>query len=170
MTRRREIIIDGDIARIPLTMGYIAVIDAADVPLVEGRNWCADRRIKQVYATGTILQGGRYRSVRLHRFLLGLGGDQTVMVDHRDGDGLNNRRANLRVCTNSENGMNRGAQQNSASGIKGVWWDSKRGKWIAEVHVAGVRKFCSSFETLEAASSAYAEAAAQFHGQFARAS
>jgi hypothetical protein len=165
----REIVVEGDIGRIPLSKGYVAIIDATDVHLVEGHNWCATCLGKRVYAMRTGRKDGRYQSIRLHRVLLGVT-DPDIFVDHCDGDGLNNRRINLRECSNAENMRNRGAQSNNASGFKGVWWDAKRGKWIAELHVLGMRKYAGAFYSMEAAHAAYADAAAKFHGQFARVS
>ena len=78
--------------------------------------------------------------VRLHRLLLGLGRGQG-QVDHINGDGLDNRRENIRACTNSQNQMNRrkSPMQKTASRYKGVVFDAERGKWRAQLKRDGKR-------------------------------
>lgn len=90
------------------------------------------------------------------------------VVDHINGNGLDNRRASLRVCSYSENGMNRGKATTNASGHKGVHWDKDRQKWRAQINVRGKQRMLGSFDTPEKAAAAYAAAAAEGHGEFAR--
>lgn len=144
--------------RIPLKgQLYRVLISAEDVPLVAGTKWYlmagADRRTFYVHS-------GTSRAL-LHRLI---GGGP---VDHRDGDGLNNRRSNLRPCNASQNGSNR---RKSATGrtsaLLGVY---RRGdKFLASVRHAGKRYFCGVFLTEEAAGRAYDAKALELHGEFAR--
>jgi hypothetical protein len=169
MTRPiRPIRIEGDVAYVTLTKGYEAIIDAADVPLVEGFNWSAfvnkDRRT--VYA----VRGGRYGPkrllIRMHRVIMNTPSE--MKTDHIDGNGLNNRRTNLRVATNSENMRNRGAPTNNTSGFKGVSAVSN-GKWSAKIKLKYKLYYIGSFDTPEAAHAAYVAASELLHGEFARA-
>lgn len=106
-----------EVVRIPLSQGYEAIIDAADLPLVEGRKWHASKTpIGRVYARHSVSHRG---GELMHRTITGAA--IGVEVDHLDGDGLNNRRSNLRVCTKSENLRNRaGASKNSKTGVLNV--------------------------------------------------
>jgi hypothetical protein len=160
----RPIRVEGNVAYVTLTQGYVAVIDAADVPLVEGRNWCAHRSRNTVYALTSPHRG---RQIPMHRQILDA--DPALHVDHKDGDGLNNRRSNLRVATVAQNARNRATRRDSSSGVKGVYFDKDRLRWRAAICVAGKITFLGSFSSLEAAAAAYADASARLHGEFGRA-
>lgn len=162
---KREIIIDGDIARVPLTRGFTTIIDACDVHLVQGYNWTATPAWDTFYAYRKQRVDGKQCIILMHRVILGIN-DSSVRADHRDLDGLNNRRTNLRACSNAENGRNRGAQNNNTSGLKGVY--GRGGRWRAEIASKGVRKHLGYFANPEAAHAAYCAAAAKMHGEFAR--
>lgn len=91
-------------------------------------------------------------------------------IDHIDGDRKNNRWLNLRQATRSQNNMNQKAQQRSKSGLKGVYWHVKAGKWAAQIVVNKEHHYLGLFDTAEAAHAAYREAASRLHGKFARTS
>ena len=101
----RPIRIEGQVAYVPLTKGYEAVIDATDAPLVEGWNWRAMVKKHTVYAVrGEWLGQGEWRTISIHRVILNP--PDGLLVDHRDGNGLLNQRFNLRGATPSQNGCN----------------------------------------------------------------
>ena len=87
-------------------------------------------------------------------------------IDHKDGDGLNNSWCNLREATRLENSGNSRRRSDNTSGAKGVRLD--RGKWIAQIVVAGKLRRLGTFNTLEAAAAAYEAAATEHFGEFAR--
>jgi hypothetical protein len=91
------------------------------------------------------------------------------VIDHIDGDGTNNRISNLREATPSENGANRGMQANNTSGFKGVSFDICSRRWRALITVNGRARFLGHFDDPASAHAAYAKAAEQHHGKFARA-
>lgn len=163
---KREIRVIGDLAFIPLSQGYEAVIDAADVTLVMGFNWTAKVTPWTVYVGRNETLGGKLVLLRLHRVLLNapLG----VHVDHINGDGLDNRRVNLRLATNAENGRNQRRHANNACGFKGVYWHKRGKKWAASIGFNGQNKHLGLFNKPESAHAAYCEAAALLHGEFAR--
>lgn len=162
----REIRIEGEVAFVPLTQGYTAIIDAIDVPLVQGKNWCAVKRGNKVYAGRSFWAA---KSIELmHRVIVGAG--ILDLVDHRDGDGLMNCRANLRLASRSQNAMNAGAHRDNRSGFKGVSWHNQRLRWTAWISAHGERKYLGLFDTPEAAHAAYTAASKRLHGDFARTS
>lgn len=169
----RPVRVDGQVAYVPLTKGYTAIIDAADVPLVEGYNWLADvhRRpdgsVKVVYAARMATTGvGKQRMLMMHREISGT--PSQMMTDHVDGDGLNNRKANLRRASRSQNGCNRRMSVNNASGTKGVHWSKASEKWVARIAVNGTRLVLGSYRCPTAAALAYAKASRELHGEFGR--
>lgn len=168
----RPIRIEGDVAYIPLTKGYEVVIDAADVTLVDGVCWCAsvrrraDGSIRTVYAVHNTRVDGRIKTTLLHRRVARVGG--LVKVDHKDCDGLNNRSANLRLATDSENSHNSRLPCNNKSGVKGVSWCPSRRKWVVKIAARGRNLSIGRFESLESAALARAIAVAKLHGDFAR--
>ena len=89
-------------------------------------------------------------------------------IDHVNGVRDDNRLANLREATPSQNQANKAMRRDNTSGVKGVSWDRSRGKWHASITVSGRIKNLGRFEEIETAAAAYAEAARQFHGEFAR--
>ncbi len=145
---------------IPLTQGKVALIDDEDWPLVAGFKWYAHRNRRTMYVEHC---DGRF-NVKLHRLITSAA--PGVEVDHRNGDGLDNRRSNLRVATRSQNRCN-GITRMNKSGYKGVTVRSS-GRCHAVVTVQGRRLFLGSFSTPEDAARAYDAAARELHGEFAR--
>lgn len=164
---KRPIRIEGEIAYVPLTRGHEAIIDAADIPLVGGFNWQALVGPHTVYATRTDYSGRKKRTVMLHRVLLDDPG--RLDVDHQDGNGLNNRRCNLRGATRSQNLSNQRIRSNNTSGFKGVSRNKARAKWMAYIALHGKQHHLGYYDTPEAAHAAYVEASARLHGEFGRA-
>lgn len=148
--------------QIPLTLGYVALVDDEDYDRVMAAGkWHARPDRKSTYARRTIGTNGRRRNVYLHSVLTGW-----PLVDHANGNGLDNRRANLRPATNAENQRNRPVQANNTSGFKGV--GLHRGKWRAQIKLDGKRRHLGYFATPDEAGRAYDDAARELHGEFAR--
>ena len=108
---------------------------------------------------------GREPQVHMHREILQA--PEGVDVDHRDGNGLNNRKSNLRLATRSQNQWNKTAYKTNTSGYKGVTWDIQKGKWRVKIAVNRRQIFLGLFDDLTEAGAAYAEAALKYHGDFA---
>lgn len=90
------------------------------------------------------------------------------IVDHEDLDKLNNRRENLRAATKGQNNSNRDAQSNNVLGLKGVSYKASRGKYYANIKIGTKTKYLGSFNTAEEAAAAYAKAAKEEFGEYAR--
>lgn len=168
----RPIRVEGNIAYIPLTLGYEAIIDAADVPLVEGWCWRAmvsrrkDGSVYTVYARRSFRLNGKMETAYLHRQV---SGEVSGMdVDHLDGNGLNNRRANLRHATRSQNMHNQRISASNTSGYKGVVWSKAAQKWQAQIKINRKCKVIGYFVRVEDAADAYATASAALHKGFGR--
>lgn len=162
----RPIRIDGNIAYVPLTRGYEAVIDAVDVTIVEGFRWYAMPDKNTVYAATTTYDGGKKKTVRMHRLLMSVPSE--IFVDHRDTDGLNNRKKNLRKATVTQNNQNRNSRKNTSSLLKGVSWHKTDKRWQARIKINGTERHLGRYPTAEAAHAAYCEASAKYHGEFGR--
>ena len=87
-------------------------------------------------------------------------------VDHRNGNKLDNRKSNLRICSRSENQMNRGKQKNNTSGFKGVSQIKMNQKWVAYIKVNYKRIYIGCFLKKVDAARAYNMAALKYHGEF----
>lgn len=156
-----RIVFDGATAKVELTQGLFATVDAEDVEAVSRFKW----------HVSVCVRGHRYAKaydkavpIVMHRLLTKA--PDGMVVDHIDGDGLNNRRANIRVCTQSQNIMNRRGLEHRL-GVKGLRLDSRTGRWGAGVTVAGKRTWLGTFKTEAEARSAYNEAIQRLHGEFA---
>lgn len=157
-----------DRAEIPLTRSMTAIIDLADVHLVEHLSWHAIPGRVSHYASASIpaSMGGK-RNVLLHRFLLSA--PAGMEVDHLDGDGLNCRRGNLRVATTAQNQQNRRISADNTSGLKGASFDRTKKQWQAQIRINGRQTKIGHFNSAEEAHEAYVQTALRHFGEFARA-
>lgn len=163
---KRPIRIDGDLAYVPLTQGYEALIDAADVALVAGRNWTAHVRQHTVYAKGTSVVNGRRVVIYMHRVIVGA--PVEMSVDHCDSNGLNNRKCNLRLATHAQNMRNRRPTKGLSSPLKGVRLHKRTGQWRASITLERKVYHLGLFDTEADAHAAYADASRVMHGTFGR--
>lgn len=154
---------------IPLTKGKVALVDDADYGALSRFRWhTLQHGGGKFYAVraGTTV-GTKRRMITMHAHLAGT--PAGMVTDHVNGDSLDNRRSNLRVCTQSENLANRGKSKNNTSGYKGVTrdWRSIKNPWVAQIWKLNRRIHLGVFPTAEAAARAYDEAALKLHGEFA---
>lgn len=170
----RKIEIRDGVGIVPLTKGYFATIDASDIHLVDCFDWHAKTAIKlngdvrSAYAARSDYTGGKQKTVQMHRIIMRAGLGQ--LVDHINGNGLDNRRENLRLATSSQNSQNRHVGLRNTSGAKGVVFHKQSRKWQAQIHTGKKSLYLGIFDNIEDASSAYVTASAMFHGQFGCAS
>lgn len=127
-----------------------AMVDADIAADLLRHVWHASKRRPD----GTAKYAARYdangRLVRMHRYVLGLDPDSPLRVDHVDGNGLNNTRANLRVVTHAQNMQNRRMHSNNTSGARGVY-RHQCGRWVAVSRFNGKIKYLGLFDTVEQA-------------------
>jgi len=122
--------------------------------------------LKWHFSCRYVLSKPNRESILLHRFLLNPHKD--LIVDHRDGDTLNNRRNNLRIATKSQNNMHRTKLGiNNTSGKTGVSFDTWSGKWIPFIYVNKKCRYLGRFNNLEDAIEVRLKAEKEIYGEFA---
>ncbi|WP_375198979.1 HNH endonuclease [Cupriavidus metallidurans] len=140
-----------------------AQVDDCDFERLSQYGWY---RNDKGYAARTEPKGdGGYRTIRMHREVM-----QTpagLQTDHINGDRLDNRRTNLRVCSHGENQHNAQKRRDNTSGFKGVCWSKTNNCWQARICVNGKKRHIGLFGSPEAAYAAYCAAADKLHGEFA---
>lgn len=150
-------------AEIELTKGRVAIVDECDFAALNGFSWCAAGKADRLYAqTSYQGDGGKIIKVAMHRLIAMA--PKGMVVDHINGNTLDNRSCNLRVVTQQENTWNRRAR--GMSGLNGV--KKIRDRWIAQIAPNGVEISLGTYQTKEEAAAAYDIAASRVYGQFAR--
>lgn len=143
---------------ISLTKGKTAFISDIDYERVSQHSWCmtphgyAKARINKKY-------------VLMHRWIMGAKDGE--MMDHVNGNKLDNQRENLRLCTCSQNFANKATNANSISGYKGVTWNKDHGKYRARLTIHRAEIFLGYFEDPKDAARAYDRSAREHFGEFA---
>lgn len=138
------------------------LIDLEDVDLVKNIKWHKSDLQKSTY----YCVSNHKQWKRIHRLILGIT-DPNVFVDHINHNGLDNRRSNLRVCTNQQNICNCHIPKNNKSGCKGVYWSEERHKWCAQITINNKTKLLGRFTDYEDAVEARNKAAEKYYGEFA---
>ena len=152
---------------IPLTQGKFAIVDDDSFEYLSQWKWCAIKSSKRFYAIRSVYRPYRYPlMVIMHRLILGVK-DRKTQVDHIDRNGLHNWKGNLRIATHSENRRNEGLRDINSSGLKGVGWHKRIGKWQARLGFEYGRIHLGYFDDKWDAAKAYNEAASEHFGEFA---
>jgi hypothetical protein len=163
----------GTTVRIPLHSRkhppLFAVVDALDAPLLARFRWNVVWDHTTYYAVAIVQVGRRpFRTtttLRMHRLIVGA--TKGTWVDHRDGNGLNNTRANLRVCSPAENARNRRKSETVTTPFKGVCFFPRTGRWKVTIRLDDQNVHLGYFATAEEGARAYDEAARRHWGEFA---
>lgn len=145
---------------IPLSKGRFAVVDGGDYAFLVQWKWCYCNG----YAARALPRekGKPRRLVQMHRILLHP--PAPFEVDHANGNTLDNRRCNLRICSRSQNNINRKKRTGTSSRYKGVHLHKASGRWIATAK----NKYIGCFKTEKEAAEAYNEAIMRISPDFAR--
>lgn len=149
---------------IPLSQGKITLVDDADFEWLSQWKWYANKNHNTFYACRNEKLNGKTRLILMHRQILGIN-DPRIFGEHRDRDGLNNQRINLRTANNSENQKNKKAR--GTSKYLGVSWDKFSKKWVSHISLNRKVKHLGLFTDEIQAAIAYNEAAKIHHKEFA---
>ncbi|MHC4708362.1 MAG: HNH endonuclease [Planctomycetota bacterium] len=153
--------------RIRLTRGKYAIVDADDYWALSEYSWYAVKADNSYYAGRTVhMKNKKSRIVWMHREVISV--PAGMVCDHINHDGLDNRKANLRAATLTQNRINsRTARIKKTSKHRGVCWRADQKKWFAYVYVHGRAVFTKYFDDATAAARARDRAAKKYHGEFA---
>lgn len=139
--------------------GGVALIDEQDYERLQSYRWTVSEQ-------GYAIRWVRNHKIKMHRDVMNP--PEGMEIDHINGNKLDNRRANLRICTHADNVRNVGKRKDNSSGFKGVYWRSDVKKWRALIQVEGRRIDLGFFTEPQDAALAYDKAARKYHGEFAR--
>jgi hypothetical protein len=142
---------------IPLTQGKVAIVDDDRYDELSKTKW-------NYLSVGYARSGNG--KILMHRLIVGA--SRGELVDHIDGNKLNNQKENLRICTKSQNAMNSEKKSNNRSGYKGVAWSKQMQKWDVRIKANGRRVFIGLFDDVHDAAIAYNDSARFFFGEFAK--
>lgn len=156
--------------KIPLSQGKFALVNEDDYGILKRFKWTLSILNGRPYATRMMptSEAGKLvkKTILMHREIMKP--PQGMEVDHRDGNGLNNQRSNLRICTHAENVRNRGKQKNNKSGYKGVKFEKRGNKYVAQIKYSNVVYYLGTFSSPVEAHEAYKEASKKLHKKYGR--
>lgn len=161
MSKKRPVVVSGDLCVIQLTQGKKSICDARFYCLVSRFNWYAHKNHRDNWYAVTNHKG---RHLPLQRLILGA--KSGLEIDHINGDGLDNRVANLRKCFHDENTRNTRLRCDNTSGYKGVSFDVTKGLWAARIHYKNKKYNLGTYKNKDEAARAYKKAAIELHGKF----
>lgn len=149
-----------------LTQNKRTIIDDEDFEKVSKYKWFAKNHSGKYYALHSLpREGSTRKALRLHRFIMNAGPED--VVDHINGDTLDNRKINLRLCSQAENSRNRTKTKSNTSGFKGVRFHKRTKKWEARIGFNYKLHYLGLFDKIEEATKAYDAACKQLHREFA---
>ena len=149
---------------IKLTQNKVAIVDDEDFIYLSKHKWCCGDGYAQRRNT---IANSKSTAWKMHWEIMGKP-EKGYNIDHINGDKLDNRRCNLRVCSGTENIRNRKTHSNNKSGYKGVWWRKDRHIWNAKIKVDDRIIHLGQFKNKEDAAIAYNNAAIKYHKKFAK--
>lgn len=148
-----------------ITKGFKAIIDSEDAYLIKDFKWVADvRRHGLVYVKAVKIISGKQRSYYLHRLVMQA--KKGTIIDHKNHNGLDNRKVNLRLATPSQNLSNKRHLLKTSSIYKGVCFDKTHRRWVARIKVNNKTKKIGTFTSEVEAALAYNSHVKQLHGEF----
>lgn len=143
--------------------GKFALVDDGDFEYLKSFNW-------HIYNNGYARRraprdGGKRKSFYMHKQIMKV--NNNVLIDHKNRNGLDNRKSNLRICDFSENGVNTKVRRDNTSGFKGISWRPAQKTWMVRIWVRGDCKYIGCFKIKREAVIAYNKMAKKEYGEFA---
>lgn len=159
---------------ISLSLGYEAIVDDSDYEWLSSFNWFYVGNRTFHYGARSLTKAdrliyGNHHTWRMHRMILDVRPGDPRIVDHRNGNGLDNRRENLRITDYKGNNRNRKQRSSCNNPFKGISFCKDTRRWTASCRTGGGRQWLGSFDTPEQAARAYDFFARQTFGEFDRA-
>jgi hypothetical protein len=149
-----------------LTQGKVAIVDDEDFEYLNQWKWHTHKNHNNFYAVRCItISNSKQSQIKMHRLIAKPTKD--MVVDHIDGNALNNQKINLRICTSIQNSINRKLNVNNKTGYKGVNYIQTLNKYRAYINTNRIRKHLGCFINPKDAAKAYNAAALKYHGEFA---
>jgi hypothetical protein len=150
-----------------LTQGQVAIVDDEDYEMLSAYNWYAVKIKGGFYARRSLSAHGKsYKHIMMHRVIMGVD-EESIFVDHRDRNGLNNQKSNLRFATVSQNACNKKTQKNN-SGHKGVYFRKSKNIFQASLRINGKPIYLGSSKDVLVCAKMYNDAAIKYFGEFAK--
>ena len=143
----------------------VVMVDDNEFERLSRHKWNMKKSLYMNYAQTHVKKGGKTMSLFIHRLIMNAESGQEI--DHINGDGLDNRKENLRFCTKSQNQMNKRRQKNAGSKYRGVSWDKQYNKWRALIGWKGKIISLGRFDDIDDAAKAYNAKALGLAGEFA---
>lgn len=154
--------------KIPLTQGKYTIVDSDMFEYLSQWKWYLSSTgyaVRNVYIGEPGSDNRKLVNISMHRVVAST--PNGMVTDHVNGNRIDNRRSNLRVCNSSENISCSGMHSNNKSGYKGVSWSKEYRKWRAKLTKNRVQVYSRLFETAEDAALAYNAASLKYNGEFA---
>lgn len=152
--------------------GYNVLIDTDDYEKVKNFRWFINRKSERLY--GKVYFEYKHSGVTgifrtsLHRLIMGLKTHDGKVVDHINGNTLDNRRQNLRICTIAENNMNARGGKRKYNLPKGAYKMKLSARYMSQITLNKTIYYLGYYDTPEEAHAAYCEASKKYHGEFGR--
>lgn len=152
---------------IPLKYGKITLIDDVDFEKVSNFRWYASNHHPRSYACSSTYNPENQKSIHFYMHRIIMNAKRGEQVDHINGDGLDNRRSNLRLCSNQQNRFNMRPRPGYSSKYKGVYVEKKTRKWVAQIRLNDKTTYLGAFAKEIDAALTYDNAAKKHYGGFA---
>ena len=153
---------------INLTKNMVTIVDEEDYEWLNQYKWCIGKGSGNKCYAVRRNKNLKPNKVRMHREIMNLQHANNLEVDHINGDTLDNRKSNLRICTHKDNTRNKKIQSNNTSGFNGVSFTGRENKWRSYIVIDQKQKSLGYFNSKEEAAKAYNEAAKKYFGEFAK--
>lgn len=150
-----------------LTKGKYAIVDTEDYDRISTHSWYAQKAMHTFYAERAFYTNGRKGDrfiLLMHREVMGMIPGDGRMVDHKNRNGLDCRKENLRETTYGLNNYNSRLRKTNTSGYRGVTWSNQNKKWMAQINFNNIHFTCGFYDDKSNAAKAYDEAAIKYYG------